>query len=140
MDNIKLTFDNKEILVKLEDNIVTRELIKELPIILSFDDYSRTEKIAYLNKKYWIDYRFDKNHCPSKGDLIYLIKKAVYIALGIDLDGRRDVLGMYVGENESAEFWLSILNGLKNRGVKDILIAYVDGLAGFSQAISAVFP
>ena len=47
---------------------------------------------------------------------------------------------MYVGENESAKFWLSILNGLKNRGVKDILIACIDGLAGFTQAISAVFP
>ena len=55
------------------------------------------------------------------------------------MDGRRDILGMYVGENESAKFWLSILNGLKNRGVKDILIAYIDGLIGFSQAISAVF-
>ncbi len=71
MDNIKLTFDNKEILVKLEDNIVTRELIKELPIILSFDDYSRTEKIAYLNKKYWIDASAAKNYCPSKGDLMF---------------------------------------------------------------------
>ena len=56
------------------------------------------------------------------------------------MDGRRDILGMYVGENESAKFWLSILNGLKNRGVKDILIACIDGLAGFPQAISAVFP
>lgn len=69
-----------------------------------------------------------------------IIKKAVYIALGIDMDGERDVLGMYVGENESAKFWLSILNGLKNRGVRDILIACVDGLSGFPQAISAVFP
>jgi transposase-like protein len=56
------------------------------------------------------------------------------------MDGKRDVLGMYVGENESAKFWLSILNGLKNRGVQDILIACIDGLSGFPQAISAVFP
>ena len=47
---------------------------------------------------------------------------------------------MYVGENESAKFWLSIMNGLKNRGVKDILIACVDGLNGFPQAIEAVYP
>lgn len=56
------------------------------------------------------------------------------------MDGHKDVLGMYVGQNESAKFWLSILNGLKNRGVQDILIACVDGLTGFPQAIEVVFP
>ena len=66
--------------------------------------------------------------------------RAVYIALGIDMNGKKDVLGMYVGENESAKFWLSIMNGLKNRGVEDILIACVDGLNGFPQAIEAVYP
>ena len=53
---------------------------------------------------------------------------------------RRDVLGMYVGKNESAKFWLSILNGLKSKGVRDILIACIDGLTGFPQAILEVFP
>ena len=67
-----------------------------------------------------------------------IIKKAVYIAIGIDLDGRKDVLGMYVGENESARFWLSILNGMKNRGLEDILIACIDGLTGFPEAIQAL--
>ena len=56
------------------------------------------------------------------------------------MNGKKDVLGMYVGENESAKFWLSIMNGLKNRGVEDILIACVDGLSGFPQAIEAVYP
>ena len=69
-----------------------------------------------------------------------IVKRAVYIALGIDMNGHKDVLGMYVGENESAKFWLSIMNGFKNRGVKDILIACVDGLTGFPEAIGAVFP
>ena len=69
-----------------------------------------------------------------------IVKKAVYIAIGINMDGKKDVLGMYVGENESARYWLSILNGLKNRGVEDILIACVDGLNGFPEAISAVYP
>ena len=64
----------------------------------------------------------------------------MYIAIGINLDGRKDVLGMWVGENESAKFWLSVLNGLKNRGVNDILIACIDGLSGFTNAIEAVFP
>ena len=56
------------------------------------------------------------------------------------MDGKKDVIGMYVGENEGAKFWLSIINGLKNRGVQDILIACVDGLNGFPQAIEAVYP
>lgn len=56
------------------------------------------------------------------------------------MDGHRDILGMYIGENESAKFWLSVLNGLKNRGVEDILIVCVDGLSGFPQAIEAVYP
>ena len=67
------------------------------------------------------------------------VKREVYIAIGIDVEGHKDALGMYVGQNESAKFWLSILNGLKNRGVKDILIACVDGLTCFTQAIEAVF-
>ncbi len=76
-------------------------------------------------------------HVRSEGQII---KKAVYIAIGVQMDGIRDVLGMWVGENESAKFWLGILNGLKNRGVEDILIACVDGLTGFTNAIEAVYP
>lgn len=56
------------------------------------------------------------------------------------MDGKKEVLGMYVGENESAKYWLSILNALKNRGVEDILIACIDGLTGFPEVISAVYP
>ena len=69
-----------------------------------------------------------------------IVKKAVYIAIGIDLDGKKDVLGMWVGENESAKFWASVLNNMRNRGVEDIFIACTDNLTGFSQAIEAVFP
>lgn len=76
-------------------------------------------------------------HVRSEGQIV---KKAVYIAIGINMDGIKDVLGMWVGENESAKFWLSIMNGLKNRGVADVLIACVDGLTGFTNAIEAVFP
>lgn len=68
------------------------------------------------------------------------IKKAVYVAIGINLDGERDVLGLWIGENESSKFWLGVLNEIKNRGVDDILIACVDGLSGFSEAISAAYP
>ena len=64
-------------------------------------------------------------HVRSEGRII---KKAVYIAIGINLDGRKEVLGMWVGENESAKFWATVLNGLKNRGVEDIFIACTDNL------------
>jgi len=69
-----------------------------------------------------------------------VVKKAVYIALAIRLDGQKEALGMRVERNEGSKFWLGILNELKNRGVGDILIAAVDGLAGFPEAINAVFP
>lgn len=76
-------------------------------------------------------------HVHSEGQII---KKAVYIAIGIGLNGKKDVLGMWVGENESAKFWANVLNNMRNRGVEDILIAGTDNLSGFSQAIEAVFP
>lgn len=76
-------------------------------------------------------------HVRSEGQIV---KKAVYIAIGIGLNGKKDVLGMWVGENESAKFWANVLNSMKNRGVEDILIACTDNLSGFSQAINAVFP
>lgn len=76
-------------------------------------------------------------HVRSEGQIV---KKAVYIAIGINLDGKKDVLGMWVGENESAKFWATVLNSLRNRGVEDIFIACTDNLTGFSDAIAAVFP
>ena len=65
-------------------------------------------------------------HVRSEGQII---KKAVYIAIGINMEGTREVLGMWIGENESAKFWLSVLNGLKNRGLEDIRIACVDAVS-----------
>ena len=76
-------------------------------------------------------------HVRSEG---HIVKKAVYIAIGINMDGKKDVLGMWVGENESARFWAGVLNSMRNRGVDDILIACTDNLTGFAQAIEAVFP
>jgi len=66
--------------------------------------------------------------------------KAVYTVLGMDKDGKKDVLGLYIGESEGANFWLGVLTKLQNRGVKDILIASVDGLNGFPEAIKSIFP
>ena len=69
-----------------------------------------------------------------------VVKKAVYLAIGIDKEGRKEVLGFWIGENESSKYWLNVLNEFKNRGVQDILIMSVDNLKGFSEAISSVFP
>lgn len=69
-----------------------------------------------------------------------IVNKAVYLAIAVTMNGVKEVLGMWTAENEGAKFWLSILTELKNRGVKDILIACVDGLKGFPEAIEAAFP
>ena len=70
----------------------------------------------------------------------HVSNKAVYLALGVNMDGIKEVLGMWVAENEGAKFWLQVVTELKNRGVEDIFIACVDGLKGFPEAIEAVFP
>jgi transposase-like protein len=69
-----------------------------------------------------------------------IVKKAVYIVLAYNKEGIKEVLGMWVGENESSKYWLMVLNELKNRGLEDILIASTDNLPGFSEAIEAIYP
>lgn len=69
-----------------------------------------------------------------------VINKAIHLALGVNLDGHKELLGLWLTENEGAKFWLNVLTELQNRGVKDILIACVDGLKGFPDAISTAFP
>ena len=69
-----------------------------------------------------------------------IINKAAYSVLGISITGQKDILGIWVGESESASFWLGVCNDIKNRGVQDILIACTDNLAGFTEAINAAFP
>lgn len=69
-----------------------------------------------------------------------VIKKAVYLALGINLDGEKELLGLWIARSEGAKFWLGVLTELKNRGVQDVFICCVDGLSGFEEAIEAVFP
>lgn len=69
-----------------------------------------------------------------------VINKAIYVALGVDLEGRKQLLGLWIAETEGAKFWLSVLTELQNRGVKDILIVCVDGLSGFPEAIETAFP
>ena len=117
--------------IEISDSTVSRITDKILPIVKEWQERPLEEvyAVVFMDAIHY--------HVRNEGRIV---KRAVYIAIGIDMDGHKDVLGMYVGQNESAKFWLSILNGLKNRGVKDILIACVDGLTGFPQAIEAVFP
>ena len=69
-----------------------------------------------------------------------VVVKAAYVVLGVNMDGMKEVLGIWIGANESSKFWLSVLNDLKNRGVKDVLVFCVDGLNGFKEAIGAIYP
>lgn len=70
----------------------------------------------------------------------HVIKKTAYVAFALTIEGKKQVLGIWIGEAESSKFWMSVLSDIKNRGVKDILIACVDGLKGFEEAIKAIFP
>jgi len=117
--------------IDVSDSTISRITDKILPIVKEWQErpLESLYAVVFMDAIHF--------HVRSEGRII---KKAVYIAIGINMDGIKEVLGMYVGENESAKFWLSIMNGLKNRGVEDILIACVDGLSGFPQAIEAVFP
>ena len=117
--------------IDVSDSLVSRITDKILPVVKEWQQrpLESIYAVVFLDA---IHYRV-----RSEGQIV---KKAVYIAIGIDLDGKKDVLGMWVGENESAKFWASVLNNMRNRGVEDILIACTDNLTGFSQAIEAVFP
>lgn len=91
-----------------------------------------------LDKVYPIVY-MDAIHFKVREDN-KIVSKAAYICLGIDMNGYKDILGIWIGEAEGAKFWLSVCNDLNNRGVKDILIACMDGLRGLPEAIKALFP
>ena len=117
--------------INVSDSTISRVTDKILPVVKEWQmrPLSNVYAVVFMDAIHF--------HVRSEGQIV---KKAVYIAIGIQMDGIKDVLGMWIGENESAKFWLSVLNGLRNRGVQDILIACVDGLTGFPNAISAVFP
>lgn len=70
----------------------------------------------------------------------HILNRAAYVVMGINLEGNKDILGIWIGENESSKFWLGVLNELKNRGVEDVLMFSVDGLTGLKDAIEAAFP
>ena len=117
--------------IEISDSTISRVTDKVLPLVKEWQERPLEEVYAVV----FMDAIHYHVRCEGR-----IVKRAVYIAIGIDMSGYKDVLGMYVGENESAKFWLTIMNNLKNRGVEEILIACVDGLTGFPQAIDAVYP
>ncbi|MGL5208399.1 IS256 family transposase [Cetobacterium sp.] len=116
---------------QVSDSSITRITNKILPLVKEWQTrpLETVYPIVFMDAIHY--------HIRSEGQIV---KKAVYIAIGISSSGEKDVIGMWVRENESAKFWLSKLNELKSRGVEDILIACVDGLTGFANAIEAVCP
>lgn len=117
--------------VNVSDTTVSRITDKILPVAKEWQQrpLEAVYAVVFLDAIHY--------HVRSEG---HIVKKAVYIAIGIDLDGHKDVLGMWVGENESAKYWTTVLNSLRDRGIEDIFIACTDNLCGFSTAIEAVFP
>lgn len=117
--------------ISVSPSMVSKVTDKIIPSI--YEWHSRP-----LDRVYSIVY-LDAIHFKVKQDH-RIVNKAAYTVLGINVEGEKDILGLWIGENESASFWLSVCTDLKNRGVEDILIACKDGLSGFSEAINAIFP
>lgn len=118
--------------VEMSDTLIGRIIDKITPQITAWQN--RT-----LETIYPIVY-MDAMVFKIKNDTGFYKNRALHFAIGITLEGKKDLLGMWLTDNEGAKFWLSIVTELKNRGVEDILIASVDGLKGFSEAINSVFP
>ena len=117
--------------VEISDGLVSKIVEKITPEINAWQNRPLESVYPFIFMDA-IHYKVKENH--------QYITKAAYVVLGIGLDGRKDILGVWIGENESAKFWLSVMNDLKNRGIKDVYVFCVDGLTGFREAINAAFP
>lgn len=125
-DQIKTLYD-----VEISPELVSKISEKIMP-----------EVVAWQNRPLDSVYPFvfmDAIHYKVREDHQY-VTKAAYVVLGINMDGRKDILGIWIGEHESAKFWSGVLNDLKSRGIKDIYLFCVDGLNGFREAIGAAYP
>ena len=156
----KIVPENKRDVSGIEDKIIslygrglsTREINEQIQDLYGIEISSTmvsnvTDQIIPKIKK-WQDRALESSRYPicfvdavhfSERDESSVVKKAAYIVLGINEYGEKDVLGIWIGENESAKFWLSVFKDLKSRGVKDILILCSDGLTGMKEAITTAF-
>lgn len=117
--------------IEISDSLMNQVTDRVLPEIVQW----KSRPLEELYTVIWLD----AIHYKIREDGI-VKTKAVYCALGLDTEGRKDVLGFYIGEHESASFWLQVLQDFQQRGVKDVLIACTDNLKGFVSAIGTVFP
>ena len=128
--------DISEQIKNLYDVDISPELVSKI------SEKIMPEVTAWQNRPLEAVYPFvflDAIHYKVKQDHQYQTK-AAYVVLGITMDGRKDILGVWIGEHESSKFWLNVLNDLKSRGVGDVYLFCVDGLKGFVEAIAAVYP
>lgn len=125
-EQIKALYD-----VEISPELVSRISEKIMPEVTAWQNRPLDAAYPFVFMDA-IHYKVKENH--------QYITKAAYVVLGINMDGNKDILGIWIGENESAKFWSGVLNDLKSRGVKDICLFCVDGLTGFREAIGAAFP
>jgi transposase-like protein len=125
-DQVKNLYD-----IDISPELVSKITEKVMPQVLEWQSRG-LEAIYPFVFMDAIHYKIRENH--------QIVSKAAYVVLGINMEGHKEILGIWVGENESSKFWLGVLNELKNRGVKDVYLFCVDGLSGFREAIGAVYP
>src|SRR5580658_10321998 len=131
------TRDIQEVVLELYGVEVSATLISE--ITADLDAEVTTWRTRSLDGVWPIVY-FDGIVVHARGDNGRVAQRTVYVALGVNLQGRKELLGLWLGENEGAKFWLACLTDLKNRGLRDVFVACIDGLAGFAEAVHAAYP
>lgn len=117
--------------IEISDGLVSKIVEKITPEVTAWQNRPLEPVYPFVFMDA-IHYKVKENH--------QYITKAAYVVLGIQTNGKKDILGVWIGEHESAKFWLSVLNDLKNRGIQNVYVFCVDGLAGFREAINASFP
>lgn len=131
------TRDIQEIVRELYDVDISATLISEITMDLDAEVTAwRTRPLTPV----WPIVYFDGIVVHVRGANGHVAQHTVYVALGVNLEGRKELLGLWLGENEGAKFWLSCLTDLRNRGLRDIFVACIDGLSGFAEAIHAAYP
>lgn len=125
-DQIKELYD-----VEISADMVSRITDRVLPLVSEWQNRPLEATYSFMF--------LDAIHYKVR-DEKHIVNKAAYVAIGVNMDGHKDVLGIWIGANETSKFWLNVLNDLKNRGVQNVLVFCTDGLNGFKEAIAATFP
>jgi transposase-like protein len=132
----------------MSDRDIKSHLEKVYKVDVSADLISRVTDAVIDEVREWQNRPLEKSYAIVYLDALRVkvredgksCMKSVYVALGVNFEGKKEVLGLWIAENEGAKFWMGVLTELKNRGVRDILIACMDGLSGFPEAVRAVYP